>query len=144
MDRTTISRHSIVATPKGGKRFSISLRDHHILTDQPERADGTDTAPTPLELLGASLSGCVALYVHKYCEAQGLAADDLAVEVRPFWRENPGRVARYDIIVHLPETIPAEHHEEIERVAQSCPVHHTLTLAPEITLQLRAASLVGA
>jgi hypothetical protein len=26
----------------------------------------------------------------------------------------------------------------------SCPVHHTLTLAPEITLQLRAASLVGA
>ncbi len=142
MDRAPFSRHSIVAAPEGGKKFSISLRGHRLLTDQPERAGGTDTAPTPLELLGASLSGCVALYVHKYCEGEGLVADDLAVEVRPFWRENPGRVARYDIIVHLPETIPAEYHAEIERVAQSCPVHHTLTLHPEVTLQLRAASLV--
>lgn len=68
----------------------------------------------------------------------------MAVEVRPFWRESPGRVAPYDIVVHLPETIPAEPHAEIERVAQSCPVHHTLTLAPEITLQLRTPSPVGA
>ena len=53
-------------------------------------------------------------------------------------------MAQSDIVVHLPETIPAEHHEEIERVAQSCPIHHILTLAPEVTLQLPAASLVGA
>jgi uncharacterized OsmC-like protein len=86
----------------------------------------------------------VALYVHKYCQSAGLDTEELAVEVRPFWRENPGRVARYDIVVHLPDSIPAEHHAEIERVAQSCPVHHTLSLTPEITLQLRPATLVQA
>lgn len=144
MDQTTFSRHSIVTTPDGGTKFSIALRGHRILTDQPERAGGTDSAPTPLELLGASLSGCVALYVHKYCEEQGLATDGLAVEVRPFWREAPGRVARYDIIVHLPETIPLQHHGEIERVALSCPVHHTLALSPEMTLRLRATAPAGA
>jgi putative redox protein len=144
MDHRPFSRHSIVATPEGGQQFSISLREHRLLTDQPERAGGTNAGPTPLELLGASLSGCVALYVHKYCQSEGLQADGLAVEVRPFWKENPGRVARFDIIIHLPEAIPVEHRAQIERVAQSCPVHHTLTLGPEITLQLRAASLVGA
>ena len=144
MDRKTFSKHSIVASPEGGRIVSIALREHLIRTDQPARTGGTDTAPTPLELLGASLSGCVALYVHKYCEAHALPSDELAVEVRPLWRDDPGRIARFDIIVHLPESVPSEHHGAIEEVAQSCPVHHTLRLAPEINLQLRAAALATA
>jgi putative redox protein len=144
MNTTHFSKHSIVATPEGGTKYSIALRGHQLLTDQPERAGGTDAAPTPLELLGAALAACIALYVEKYCEKHGLVSDELAVEVKPFWRENPGRVARYDVIVHLPETIPSEHHSQIEQAAQSCPVHHTLTHAPEITMQLRADSAAPA
>jgi putative redox protein len=144
MNSARFSKHSIVATPRGGKKFAISVRDHRLLTDQPERAGGTDTAPSPLELLGAALSGCVALYVHKYCESEGLVADDLAIEVKPFWRENPGRIGRYDVIVHLPDSIPPEHHAAIDRIAQSCPVHRTLATAPEISVQLRAESTVPA
>jgi putative redox protein len=146
MDAVRFSKHSIVATPEGGTLFSIALRGHQLLTDQPERAGGTDAAPTPLELLGAALAGCVALYVHKYCEKHGLVAEDLAIEVKPVWRENPGRVGRFDTIVHIPAHIPPEHHAGIEEAAQSCPVHHTLTHAPELTLQLqlRAESLAPA
>jgi putative redox protein len=140
----SFSKHSIVATPEGGMRFSISVRGHRLFTDQPASAGGTDEAPTPLELLGASLSGCVALYVHNYCVRTGLPVDDLAVEVRPVWRPDPGCVTRYDIIVHLPESIVAEHRAELERVARSCPVHHTLEIAPSITLELRGAALVAA
>lgn len=144
MNRKPFSKHSIVTTPEGGALFSVAIRDHQLFTDQPERAGGTDSAPTPLELLGAALSGCIALYVQKYCAKEGLAANDLAVEVKPFWRESPGRVGRYDVIVHLPDTIPAEHHAAIERVAQSCPVHATLTHAPEIAVRLDTESLVAA
>jgi putative redox protein len=138
MNSTPYSKHSIVATPEGGKMFSVTVRQHQLLTDQPERGGGTDAAPSPLELLGAALSACVALYVHTYCESEGLEADDLAVEVKPFWRESPGRVGRYDLIVHIPETIPPEYHAAIEQVAQSCPVHNTLAHPPELTVQLRA------
>jgi putative redox protein len=144
MSRVSYSKHSIVATPRGGAKFNVSMRGHDLLTDQPERMGGDDTGPTPLELLGASLAGCIALYVHRYCESESLEADDLAIEVKPFWRENPGRVARYDVSVHLPDTIPSEYYEAIAQVAQKCPVHHTLTHIPEITLQLRAESAVPA
>jgi hypothetical protein len=48
------------------------------------------------------------------------------------------------VLVHLPDTIPAEHHLAIEAAAQDCPVHHTLALTPEITLELRTAELVDA
>jgi putative redox protein len=144
MDTVRFSKHSIVAVPKGGTLFSVAFRGHQLLTDQPERAGGTDCGPTPLELLGAALAGCVALYVHKYCEKHDLVAEDLAIEVKPVWRENPGRIGRYETIVHIPESIPHEHHAGIEQAAQSCPVHHTLTHAPEMTMQLRTDPLVPA
>jgi putative redox protein len=123
--------------------FSIAVRGHQLLTDQPARLGGTDTACSPLELLGAALSSCVALYVHKYCEAHGLDDTDLAVEVKPFWREDPGRVGRYDVVVHIPESIPVEHHAAIEEAAQNCPVHHTLAHTPELTFGLSVPEVVG-
>jgi putative redox protein len=133
------SRHSIVATPAGGLRLTTSIREHQVLTDQPQKVGGDDAAPTPLELLGASLAACVALYVKKFCDASGLDADEMGVEVKPFWRDDPGRVGRYDVVVHVPATIPDVYHAEIERVAQTCPVHHTLTHAPEVTTRVQVA-----
>jgi putative redox protein len=143
MTASRFSKHSIVATPEGGAKFAVEVREHRLITDQPARSGGTDTAPNPLELLGAALSACVALYVHRYCESEGLPADDVAVEVKPFWREDPGRIGRYEVVVHLPETIPEAHHETIEAVAQGCPVHNTLTHGPEISVGLRASAAVG-
>lgn len=143
MQNLTFSRHSIVTTPEGGMRFAIAVRDHQVRTDQPEKLGGTDTAPTPLELLGASLSACIALYVRKYCAAEGLPAEDIVVEAKPVWRENPGRIGRFDVLVHLPDGIPQRYHEAINQAAQDCPVHHTLTHVPEITVELRAYEGAG-
>lgn len=137
METMKFSKHSIVATPAGGLQVSVSIREHMVATDQPERAGGQDTAPTPLELLGASLAGCVALYVHKHCAAQGLSSEGVVVEAKPFWRENPGRVGRYDVVVHLPATIPEAYHAGIEAAAGDCPVHHTLTHMPEVGVRLQ-------
>ena len=36
----------------GSDRFSIAVRDHMLLVDQPESGGGEDTAPTPTELGG--------------------------------------------------------------------------------------------
>jgi putative redox protein len=131
------SKHSIIATPAGGERIDAVIRGHTVATDQPERAGGTDAGPTPLELMSASLASCIALYVHRHCEAEHLDAAEIAVEVKPFWRDNPGRIARFDVVLHLPSSIPEAERPAIEAVALKCPVHHTLTHNPEITLQMQ-------
>jgi putative redox protein len=138
------SKHSIVVTPAGGLRFSSAVRDHSVPTDQPLRLGGSDTAPSPLELLSVSLASCVALYVHRYCEARSLDAEQLVVEATPFWRDDPGRIARFDVVVHVPDSIPAEHHAAIEEVARGCPVHHTLASSPAMTLGVRELALTPA
>jgi len=135
------SRHAVVATPVEGLAFTVSVRDHAVSTDQPAHAGGMDTAPTPLELLSASLAGCIALYVRKHCIAKQLDSADLAVEVKPLWRED--RIARFDVVLHLPDTIPASEYDAIARIARTCPVHNTLTHSPEITVQLEQLSPVS-
>ncbi len=137
------SKHSAVAIPSGGLAFSVSIRDHTVPTDQPTRAGGNDSAPTPLELLSAALASCVALYVHRYCASNSLLTAGLAVEVKPLWKEEPGRIARFDVVLHLPDTIPEKYHAAIEDVARTCPVHNTMTHAPEITVELRERETAG-
>lgn len=137
------SKHSIVAMAAGGLAFDVTVRGHTIATDQTARSGGADAAATPLELMGAALAACVALYARKYCIAQGLDGDGIAVEVKPVWREDPGRVGRYDVTVHLPADFPSEHRDALMAMASDCPVHHTLAHSPEVAFRVEELEAVG-
>ncbi len=50
---------SISAKIDQGFAVSSEIRGHQVKIDQPKDAMGTDTGPTPLELLMFSLGGCV-------------------------------------------------------------------------------------
>jgi putative redox protein len=119
-------RHPIIVTHDGGVKFTAQVRSHHVVVDQPIRAGGDDSAPTPLELLGAALGSCVALYVQQFCHVRGLPYKDMRVEVETTAATNPNRIARFVVHVVLPTDLPDEYSEIIERVARNCPVHHTL------------------
>lgn len=131
-----------VVTNEGGLRFTSQIRGHRVVTDQPERAGGTDEAVTPLELLSASLGSCIALYAHQFCVARNLSPAGLRVEVRTETAKAPGRIARFEVIVVPPDDLPAEHLPALTRAARACPVHNTLTHPPEITVDLVAPAAV--
>ena len=122
----------------GRYRFAIAVRGHEIACDQPAEAGGEDSAPTPPELLAASLAGCVAFYVARYCEQAGIPADDL--EVLCDWQVGgkPRRMERLEVAVRLP-ACPPERRKAIERVANSCLIHATLQHPPEIVVRLADA-----
>ena len=52
---------SVVIKSKLGSKFVIEsdIRGHKVVIDQPTNAAGTDTGPTPLELMLVSLAGCI-------------------------------------------------------------------------------------
>ena len=131
-----ISKHSMVAVSEGGQAISVSVRGHTVRTDQPVSSGGADSAPTPLEMMSVALSACVALYVQRYCDVNQLDAPGVMVEVNPVWNPDPGRVGRFDVLLHLPGTLPVLHREALEAVARSCPVHHTLALGSEIAVKI--------
>lgn len=133
----------IVITHEGGLAFAAQIRSHRIVTDQPRRGGGADAGPMPLELLSASLGSCVALYVLQYLQSRGLRTDDLRVEVEPQGAMNPRRIWKFVVRVLLPEALPPREAAMLERVARSCPAHHTLELGAEVALQIETPVAAG-
>jgi uncharacterized OsmC-like protein len=119
-------RTPIVITHEGGMRFAARVRSHIVVTDQPERAGGQDSGMTPVELLGASLGSCIALYVQQFCHARGLQYEGMQVEVEQRSERNPSRVGEFVVRVVMPTDLPGHYLEMLERVVRSCPAHNTL------------------
>lgn len=134
------ARSPMVVTHEGGVRFAAQIRGHRLVVDQPAAGGGEDSAPMPLELLGASLGTCVALYVQQFCQARGLPYEGMQVEVDP--QGARGRIGRFDVRVKLPEALPPQYAQLLERVARSCPAHNTLVHGSEVAVQIETA--VGA
>jgi putative redox protein len=132
------SRTPIVVTHESGVRFAAQVRSHRIVVDQPIRGGGEDVGPSPIELLGASLGTCVALYVQQFCHARELSYEGMRVEVDQHGAANPSRVGRFVVRVMLPTELPGHYAEMLERVVQSCPAHNTLVRGAEVTVHIEA------
>jgi uncharacterized OsmC-like protein len=126
----------IVVTHDGGMRFSAQVRSHVVTTDQIERVGGTDTAPSPIELLGASLGSCIAFYVQQFCEARRLPYEGMRVEVEQLSVKAPSRVWKFAVRVVMPSELPKGYSEMLERVVRSCPAHNTLAGGAQVEIDL--------
>lgn len=138
-----IPRSPIVVTHDGGKRFSAQVRSHRVVTDQPVRAGGEDAGPTPLELLGASLGSCVALYVQQFCLSRKIPHEGMHVEVDQHHASNPSRIGEFVVRVFVPAELDAHQTEMLERAARSCPAHYTLAEKAKVSIALEAPAKAG-
>lgn len=132
------SHPPIVVTHDGGVQFSAQVRSHRLVIDQPARGGGADAGPAPLELLGASLGSCVALYVQQFCHTRGLPYAGLRVEVEQRGAPEGGRIGTFAVRVMLPTELPDPYAAMLERVARSCPAHNTLHHGAEVTVSIEA------
>lgn len=126
----------IVITHEGGLAFAAQVRSHHVVTDQPERSGGKDSGPTPLELLGASLGTCIALYVQQFCHTRSLPYEGMRVEVEQQAAKNPARVGEFTVRVLMPEELPEAYMEILERVVRTCPSHNTLVGEAAVNVEI--------
>lgn len=122
----------------GGKRFSTQIGDHQILTDQPKTSGGDDSAPTPPDLLLASLGACAAHYAMEYLTTRYLPTDGLHVQVFADKAARPVHLDHFRVVV---ETAPLEpkHREGLQRAVETCLIHRTLTASPRVEIQFAAS-----
>jgi putative redox protein len=134
----------IVITHHGGVKFAAKIRKHRVLVDQPTGCGGEDSAPMPIELLGAALGTCIAYYVREYLHARDLPYEGMRVEVEQRGAKDPARIAQFVARIILASELPAHHMELLERVARSCPAHGTFVHGAEVDVRLEVPSAVGA
>ncbi len=131
---STASASPTVVTHLDGEKFAIRIRSHEIFVDQTLNSGGEDTAPTPIELLGAALGSCIAYYVRQFLRTRHLPTGGLRVAVVQNKATNPTRVEEFLVNVLLPAEIPDSYLPVIQRVIYACPAHNTLSMGAKLTM----------
>ena len=114
-----------VARRTGQFRHMIDIRSHHLSTDEPLEAGGEDSAPSPQELLAASLASCTAITIEMYAQRKGwnLGHVEVECEYSPAERGCP---TKFELVLRLPPDATDEQVERLKVIAAKCPVHRTL------------------
>lgn len=113
------------ATRIDGRQHSIAIRGHELTVDESPELGGIDSGPTPLELLAASLAGCVAVTVEMYADRKGWDVGKLAVDVEYAPAER-GVPTKFVVALTVPSELTDEQVERLSVIAAKCPVHRML------------------
>ena len=127
----------------GGMRVEALHEGFRIRTDQPEKAGGTGTAPSPFDLFLASIGTCAGFYVLRFFQQRGLDTAGLSVSVTP--ERDPERklTSRIRIEIDLPPAFPEKYRDAVLRAVDQCSVKRHLAEPPEFEVVAVSAG-VGA
>ena len=108
-----------------GFRHIVKVRQHRLNCDEPVESGGDDAAPSPQELLAASLASCTAVTIEMYAARKGwdIGHVEVDVEYSPAERGCP---TKFQLVMRLPDDLPEEQVERLRVIAAKCPVHRAL------------------
>jgi uncharacterized OsmC-like protein len=117
--------------------YTVDVRGHRFVVDQPAEVGGGDTAPTPTELFVASLATCVAFYSGRYLTRHGLKRTGLRVRTAyTMATDRPARVATIRVAITPPPGLTEKRRAALLAVASHCTVHNSLQQLPDIGIEL--------
>ena len=119
----------------------IEAGQHRLRSDEPVSAGGTDTGPTPYDLLLAALGSCTSMTVGMYARRKQWPLTRVTVRLshsRVHARDcadcetEQAMLTVIDRSVEFDGPLTDEQRERLLAIANRCPVHLTLTSAIEI------------
>ncbi len=120
MKITLLSDDAIRLTPEPGP-----------LTIEAQSAEQTYS---PFHMLGSSLAMCTFSVMYSWATHADLRADDLAIEVRWTFAEDPQRVGEISVTFDWP-SLPERRLAAAKRVAEMCTIHATLEHPPRVAIE---------
>lgn len=96
-------------------------------------APSPEASYSPFHMLASGLASCTFSVLHSWATHAKLEVDDLALEVRWRFADDPHRVSDIDVRFEWP-SLPANRRTAATRVAEMCTVHATLLHPPRIAI----------
>jgi putative redox protein len=134
----------VVVVRGGAQGFvqEVTAGRHHLVTDEPVAAGGTDRGPGPYDLLMAALGSCMSMTIALYARTKQWPLETVVVRLthsRIHAKDCLDCVVRDDTLldridtaVQLSGALTAEQERKLMEVAHKCPVHRTLKSQIEI------------
>ena len=104
-------------------------------------ADSADQLYSPFHMVASSLAFCTYSVLASWASNAKIESDDIVIEVRWTFAEDPHRVGEMDMKIEWP-SLPETRRTAAGRVADMCAVHATLTHPPTIRTVVEAPASV--
>jgi len=133
------------ADPSGFRQHITIGGRHQLIADEPLALGGTDTGPTPLDLLAAALGACTTITLRMYARRKDLPLTHVSCEVSHS-RERLGdadpATRTVDVFhrrIQLEGDLNEEQISRLLAIADKCPVHRTLVGGARVRTVYRRA-----
>ena len=135
----------VVRGNAAGFAQGIRAGAHRMTSDEPRSAGGTDTGPSPYDLLLAALGSCTSMTVGMYARRKGWPLEEVTVNLRHSkihasdcaeCETKEGMLDHIERDIHFAGALSAEQRSRLLEIANKCPVHRTLM--SEIEIKTRA------
>lgn len=129
---------TVVVAETGQGKFAnaVSIGGRHsLLADEPADYGGTDTGPTPYDLVLAGLGACKTMTMRMFAERKGfplertrvtLAHDKIHAADCATCETTDGRIDRIKVEIEVIGDMDDETRRKIADIAEKCPVHRSL------------------
>jgi putative redox protein len=133
MQQTTV--HYATVHSDSGLRAAINIRSHSLTADETLDRGGTDTAPTPTEMLLGALGACMVITIQMYAQRKNwpleavhvaLSLERFKTEDYPAYTGDAGFVNEIRQDVTLEGNLTDEQKARLLEIGSRCPVHRTL------------------
>ena len=124
----------VTVTSESGLAQEIVSRNHHWRADEPAGI-GTDTGPSPYELLLSSLGSCTSMTLRLYAQRKGWDLQRVTVRLQHYrihaedceeCETKHGFLDRIDREIEVTGNLDSAQKQRLLEIAEHCPVHRTL------------------
>ncbi len=124
-----------VQTANGKFQQNISAGQHELLADEPVSFGGTDTGPSPYDLLLAGLGACTSMTIKMYADRKKWPLESVHIELEhsrdhvedcQTCANDDNRIDVIDRAITLTGDLSDEQRARLMEIADRCPVHRTL------------------
>ncbi len=123
----------------------IVARRHRLAADEPAELGGTDTGPTPYELVLAGLGACTSMTLRLYADRKGFPLEGVRVRLRhskvhaldcAACETKEGKIDRIEREIEVLGPLTEEQQARLLEIADKCPVHRTLMSEIDVPTRL--------
>lgn len=101
-------------------------------------AESADQLYSPFHMLASGLAFCTYSVLASWASNAKLSSDDIVIDVRWAFADDPHRVGTIDMKVEWP-SLPPQRQNAAKRVADMCAIHATLEHLPALTTDVIVA-----
>ena len=126
----------VSARRRKGLAHSLTAGHHTLIADEPAEKGGTNTGPSPSQLLALSLSSCTAVTIEMYADRKGWDLGQIEV-VADMEYGQPAVPRSFLVTLKLPKELSEEQQQRLGVIAGKCPVHRVLSRDAEVEVEDR-------